>query len=143
MFIFHLEYRNGLQLLLKMYIVYKCYWLCKWFTNTIIHIYGLWFTNDWIKYIWYTVYIYIQLLNYTILAPPSLVCKSMSLDGMRELRATPSWRESPPESLSRYVSLLGVHHRTYMPLGRVYGVIGLWDRLLVYHMSMVTRLVHG
>ena len=82
-------------------------------------------------------------MNYTILAPLSLVCKSMSLDRMRELRATPSWRESPPESLSRYVSPLGVHHRTYMPLGRVYGVIGLWGRLLVYHMSMVTRLVHG
>ena len=78
-----------------------------------------------------------------VLAPPSLMCESMSLDGMWELRVMHSWRDPPPESISRYVSPLGAHHRTHMPLGRVYGVIGLWGRLLVCHMSMVTRLVHG
>ena len=31
-------------------------------------------------------------------------------------------REPPPESLSLYVSPLGVHHSSHMPLGRVYGV---------------------
>ena len=31
-------------------------------------------------------------------------------------------REPPPESLSLYVSPLGTHHSSHMPLGRVYGV---------------------
>ena len=31
-------------------------------------------------------------------------------------------REPPPESLSLYMSPLGVHHSSHMPLGRVYGV---------------------
>ena len=30
--------------------------------------------------------------------------------------------EPPPESLSLYVSPLGAHHSSHMPLGRVYGV---------------------
>ena len=65
------------------------------------------------------------------------------IDRNWELRATPPWWEPPPESqfhqgmgatcytivrgptlksLSLYVSLLGVHHSSHMPLGRVYGV---------------------
>ena len=31
-------------------------------------------------------------------------------------------REPPPESLSLYISPLGAHHSSHMPLGRVYGV---------------------
>ena len=31
-------------------------------------------------------------------------------------------REPPPESLSLYVSPLGAHHSSHMPLRRVYGV---------------------
>ena len=31
-------------------------------------------------------------------------------------------REPPPESLSSYISPLGAHHSSLMPLGRVYGV---------------------
>ena len=34
-----------------------------------------------------------------VLAPPNLVCESMSMIGIWELRATPSWREPPSESL--------------------------------------------
>ena len=39
-----------------------------------------------------------------------------------ELHATPSWWEPPPKSLSLYVSHLGAHHSSHMPLGHVYGV---------------------
>ena len=35
-------------------------------------------------------------------------------------------REPPPESLSLYVSPLGAHHSSHMPLGRVYGVMRWW-----------------
>ena len=35
----------------------------------------------------------------TILAPPNLVCDSMSTIGIWELHAMPSWREPPPETL--------------------------------------------
>ena len=31
-------------------------------------------------------------------------------------------REQPPESLSLYISPLGAHRSSIMPLGRVYGV---------------------
>ena len=31
-------------------------------------------------------------------------------------------RDPPPESLSLYVSLLGAHRSSHMPLGHVYGV---------------------
>ena len=31
-------------------------------------------------------------------------------------------REPPLESLSLYISPLGAHHSSHMPLGRVYGV---------------------
>ena len=34
-----------------------------------------------------------------VLAPPNLVCESMSMIGIWELRATPSWREPPSKSL--------------------------------------------
>ena len=42
-----------------------------------------------------------------------------------------------------YVSPLWAHHGTHMPLGRVYGIFGLWGRLLVCHMVINTQLVHG
>ena len=39
------------------------------------------------------------LWRYMVLALLNLMCKSMFLIGLWELRATPSWREPPPESL--------------------------------------------
>ena len=83
------------------------------------------------------------------------------IDWNWKLRATPLWREPPPESqfywgmgaacyaferepppesLSLYVSPLGVHHSSHMPLGRVYGVDG---RLLVCQSMDFPRLVYG
>ena len=50
-------------------------------------------------------------------------------------------REPPPESLSFYVSPLGAHHSSHMPLGRAYGDYGLWGWLLVcliYGFSLVS-----
>ena len=91
----------------------------------------------------------------------------MSLIGIWELHATPSWRDPPleslilwywwelgaacyafvqeplPKSLSLYVCPLGVHHSSHMPLGRVYSVFGLWGRLLVCHFYGFSRLVYG
>ena len=76
------------------------------------------------------------------------------IDGKWELHATPSWWKPPPksqfywgigaacyafvwkspqESLSLYVGPLGAHHSSHMPLECVYGVYGLWGRLLVCH----------
>ena len=102
-----------------------------------------------------------------VLAPPNLVCKSMSTIGIWELRATPSWREPPPESLfpwywlelgvacyafgreppleslSLYISPYRAHHSSHMPLGRVYGDYGLWGRLLVCQSMDFPRLVYG
>ena len=43
-------------------------------------------------------YVYTLFLNYKVLAPPSLMCESISLARIRELRATPSWWEPPLES---------------------------------------------
>ena len=81
------------------------------------------------------------LWHYMVLAPPNLVCESMSLIEIWELRATLSWREPPLESfilwywlelgatcyafmrkpppkfLSLYVCLLEAHHSSHMPLG--------------------------
>ena len=106
------------------------------------------------------------------------MCDSMFIIGVWELRATPSWREPPPESLilwywlelgaacrafvrephlesqfywgmgatcyafvqeplleslSLYISPLRAHYSSHMPLRCVYGVYGLWGRLLVCH----------
>ena len=88
-------------------------------------------------------YVYTLFLNYKVLAPPSLMCESISLVGIRELRATLSWWKPLPESLSRYISPLGVHHSDIYAFGASYGVIGFWGRLLVCHMVIDTRLVHG
>ena len=41
---------------------------------------------------------YTLFLNYKVLASPSLMCESISLVGIRELRAMPSWWEPPSES---------------------------------------------
>ena len=57
-----------------------------------------------------------------VLAPPNLMCNSMSTIGIWVLHVTPSRREPPPESLSSYTSPLGAHHSSPMSLGRVYGV---------------------
>ena len=91
----------------------------------------------------YYKYVYTLFLNYKVLAPPSLMCESISLVGIRELRATPSWWEPPPESLFRYISHLGALHSDIYAFRVSYGVISLWDRLLVCHMVIDTWLVHG
>ena len=101
------------------------------------------------------------------LAPPNLVCDSMSIIGIWELRAMRSWREPPPESiipwywlelgaacyafvlepppefLSLYVWPSEAHHSSHMPLGRVYGVYDIWGQLLVCHFYGFSRLVYG
>ena len=46
-------------------------------------------------------YVYTLFLNYKVLGPPSLMRESISLAGIRELRATPAWWEPPPESRFR------------------------------------------
>ena len=75
-----------------------------------------------------------DLLNVIIhgfLAPSDLVYKMIASTKIWDLRATPSWREPPPESLSRYISPLEEYHSDTDAFGASYGVIGLWSQLLV------------
>ena len=88
-------------------------------------------------------YVYTLFLNYKVLAPPSLMCESISLVEIWELHAMLSWWEPPPEFLFRYISPLGAHYSDIYAIEASYSVISSWGRLLVCYMVIDTRLVHG